>query len=38
MIFENAFELVEKLKKKGVLSYKTKYGLILYSSEIYIAY
>ena len=30
--------VLEKLKKKGVVSYKTKYGLILYSSEIYIAY
>jgi SAM-dependent methyltransferase len=30
--------LLEKLKKKGLISYKTKYGLILYSSEIYIAY
>ena len=30
--------ILEKLKKKGVVSYKTKYGLILYSSEIYIAY
>ena len=28
--------VLEKLKKKGVVSYKTKYGLILYSSEIYI--
>ena len=31
-------KLLEKLKKKGLISYKTKYGLILYSSEIYIAY
>ncbi len=30
--------LLKKLKKKGLISYKTKYGLILYSSEIYIAY
>ena len=30
--------LLEDLKKKGLISYKTKYGLILYSSEIYIAY
>mgnify|MGYP003688728125 FL=1 len=30
--------LLKDLKKKGVISYKTKYGLILYSSEIYIAY
>ena len=29
---------LEKLKNKGIISYKTKYGLILYSSEIYIAY
>ncbi len=31
-------KLLERLKKKGLISYKTKYGLILYSSEIYIAY
>ena len=31
-------KLLEKLKEKGLISYKTKYGLILYSSEIYIAY
>ena len=31
-------KLLEKLKKKGLISYKIKYGLILYSSEIYIAY
>jgi len=31
-------KLLENLKKKGIVSYKTKYGLILYSSEIYIAY
>lgn len=31
-------KLLNILKKKGVISYKTKYGLILYSSEIYIAY
>ena len=30
--------LLESLKKKGLISYKIKYGLILYSSEIYIAY
>tara|TARA_B100001057_G_C22865745_1_gene956412 strand:- start:1260 stop:1931 length:672 start_codon:yes stop_codon:yes gene_type:complete len=31
-------KLLENLKKKGLISYKIKYGLILYSSEIYIAY
>ena len=31
-------KLLENLKKKGLISYKMKYGLILYSSEIYIAY
>ena len=31
-------KLLEKLKKKRLISYKEKYGLILYSSEIYIAY
>ena len=31
-------KLLESLKKKGLISYKIKYGLILYSSEIYIAY
>ena len=30
--------LLKALKKKGVIDYKTKYGLILYSSEIYLAY
>ncbi len=31
-------KLLQDLKKKGIINYKTKYGLILYSSEIYIAY
>mgnify|MGYP001355845274 FL=1 len=31
-------KLLKALKKKGVIDYKTKYGLILYSSEIYLAY
>ncbi len=31
-------KLLENLKKKGLISYKVKYGLILYSSEIYMAY
>lgn len=30
--------LLESLKKKGFISYKLKYGLILYSTEIYVAY
>ena len=30
--------LLEKLKEKGFISYKFKYGLILYSTEIYVAY
>ena len=31
-------KLLKALKKNGVIDYKTKYGLILYSSEIYLAY
>ena len=31
-------KLLEKLKKRGLISFKTKYGFILYSSDIYIAY
>tara|TARA_B100001057_G_scaffold497763_1_gene602814 strand:+ start:1765 stop:2436 length:672 start_codon:yes stop_codon:yes gene_type:complete len=34
----NNKKLLGYLKKKGLISYKIKYGLILYSSEIYIAY
>jgi len=30
-------KLLFKLRDKGLISFKTKYGLILYSSEIYIA-
>ncbi len=30
--------LLEKLKKVGLISYKKKFGLILYTSDIYIAY
>ena len=30
--------LLEKLKKKGFISFKRKFGLILYTSDIYIAY
>ena len=40
-LFENSINVLdelENLKKKGIISYKTKYGLILYSSEIYIAH
>ena len=31
-------KLLNQLKKKGTINYKTKYGLILYTSDIYIAY
>ena len=31
-------KILENLKKRGLISYKIRYGLILYSSEIYIAY
>jgi len=31
-------ELLNQLKKKGIINFKTKYGLILYTSDIYIAY
>ena len=30
--------LLEKLKKKGLIDFKRKFGLILYTSDIYIAY
>ena len=30
--------LLEKLKKRGLISFKRKFGLILYTSDIYIAY
>jgi release factor glutamine methyltransferase len=30
--------LLEKLKKRGLISFKKKFGLILYTSDIYIAY
>jgi len=31
-------KLLKKLKKKGLISFKVKYGFILYTSDIYIAY
>ena len=31
-------KLLNQLKKKGLIDFKTKYGLILYTSDIYIAY
>lgn len=31
-------KLLNQLKKKGIISFKSKYGLILYTSDIYIAY
>ena len=31
-------KLLSQLKKKGTINFKTKYGLILYTSDIYIAY
>ena len=30
--------LLEKLKKQGLISFKRKFGLILYTSDVYIAY
>ena len=30
--------LLDKLKKKGHISFERKFGLILYTSDIYIAY
>ena len=30
--------LLEKLKKEGLIGFKRKFGLILYTSDIYIAY
>ena len=30
--------LLDKLKKQGVISFKKKFGLILYTSDIYVAY
>ena len=31
-------KLLNQLKRKGIINFKTKYGLILYTSDIYIAY
>ena len=31
-------KLLSKLKKAGIINFKTKYGLILYTTDIYIAY
>ena len=30
--------LLEKLKEEGLIDFKKKFGLILYTSDIYIAY
>ena len=34
----SSFKLLNKLKKIGIINFKTKYGLILYTTDIYMAY